>query len=44
MGTGVENGRETQSDWDSEAALGMSPERDLSGARCMDDAIHGLRT
>lgn len=36
--------RQGQSDWDSEATLGMLPEKDVSGARHMDDAIHGLRT
>lgn len=36
--------RQGQSDWDSEATLGMSPERDLSGARRMDDATHSLHT
>lgn len=36
--------RQGQSDWDSEATLWMSPERDLSGTRHMDDAIHSLPT
>lgn len=43
MGTRAESGHERhrQSDWGGEAALGMSPERGLTGAGRMDSTIRG---